>query len=240
MNDIIIKLVHLYPKEMNIYGDTGNRLVLQRRLEWRGINVQTEFVGVGQALPADTDILLGGGGQDAGQTVIEQDLATKAADLKQLASQGVVMLMVCGMYQLFGRRFVTNTGVEVSGIGLLPLETTAGPDRLVGNTVYKTAWGEMVGYENHSGLTVLDPGATPLGKVLKGYGNNRHDKTEGCVKDNIFGTYSHGPVLSKNPRLADELISRAVSRKLGQTVNLPPLDDQLELLAAQAAKQRSR
>lgn len=233
----IIHIVHLYPHEMNIYGDTGNRLVLARRLQWRGLIVSVSLVGVGQAIPDNADIIIGGGGQDSGQDSIQQDLQTKADTLHKMATDKVVMLMVCGLYQLFGRRFVTSEAKEIKGIGLLPLETWAGPKRLIGNTSYSSPWGELVGYENHSGLTQLDNPQQALAHVLRGEGNNGQDRTEGCIIENVFGTYSHGPILSKNPKLADELIVRALTRRYGLS-SLPPLDDSLEMRAALAAKQR--
>lgn len=234
-----INLVHLYPREMNIYGDTGNRLILQQRLLSRDIEVKVTLVGIGEFIPEDTDIIIGGGGQDAGQAVVQHDLAKKANDLQKLAADGVVMLMVCGLYQLFGRRFVTGEGEEIKGINLLPLETIAGKTRYIGNTIYDTAWGQIVGYENHSGLTYLDDATMAFGRVMKGAGNNGQDGSEGCVVNNVFGTYSHGPVLSKNPHFADELIRRALKRKYGD-VELIKLDDRLEHKAAELAKKRPR
>lgn len=234
-----VRLVHLYPREMNIYGDTGNRLVLQQRLLWRGFELDVSLIGVGDHIPEDADIIIGGGGQDAGQSIVQHDLLTKSSSLHNLANDGCVMLMVCGLYQLFGRRFVTNENEEIKGIGIFPLETIAGPKRHIGNTLYDTPVGQVVGYENHSGLTKLDDQTQALGRVLKGAGNNGHDKTEGCVVNNVFGTYSHGPVLPKNPALADELITRAITRKLGQA-DLPPLDDALEMESARIAKTRPR
>lgn len=235
-----IKIVHLYPREMNIYGDTGNRLILQQRLLWRGIEVNIGMVGVGDTVPDDSDIIIGGGGQDAGQSVVQHDLAQKANDLHKLASDGVVMLMVCGLYQLFGRRFVTGEGEEIRGIGVLPLETIAGKTRHIGNTFYDSAWGPLVGYENHSGLTYLDQADQAMAIVKMGAGNNGKDTTEGCLVNNVFGTYSHGPLLSKNPQFADELISRALIRKYGTDTKLQTLDDTLEHKAAVVAKRRPR
>lgn len=234
-----LTIVHLYPKEMNIYGDTGNRLVLQKRAEWRGIDVQVKLVGVGEPIPGEADIIIGGGGQDAGQGQIQDDLQAKAAGLKELAENGVVMLMICGMYQLFGRSFTTNTGEVIKGIGLLPLETVGGDVRMIGNTVYETPYGEIVGYENHSGVTTLDDPSQAFGTVTQGDGNNGQDKTEGCRVQNVFGTYSHGPVLVKNPRFADELLRLARSRRY-DSVELPPLDDRLELAAHATALARPR
>jgi len=239
MTKQLLHLVHLYPVEMNIYGDTGNRLVLVRRMKWRGIDVKLSLAGVGDELPKDVDIILGGGAQDAAQSAVEKDLAQKAPILRTFANDGVVMLMVCGTYQLFGRRFVTSDGLDIKGLGILPIETLASSDRMIGNTIYQTEWGEVVGYENHSGKTTLDDPSLALGRVVKGAGNNGKDRTEGCVYKNIFGTYSHGPILSKNPKLADELIRRALKRKYG-SAELKPLDDTLEQTAAAVAKKRPR
>lgn len=234
-----LHLVHLYPVEMNIYGDTGNRIVVTKRLQWRGIEVNTSLVGVGDKLPKDSDIILGGGAQDAAQSAVEADLAQKAGSLAKLAEDGAVMLMVCGMYQLLGRRFVTADGQDIKGMGILPVETLASHDRMIGNTAYETPWGEVVGYENHSGKTFLDDQSLAWGKVVKGAGNNGSDGLEGCLHHNIFGTYSHGPILSKNPHFADELIRRALIRKYG-SADLKALDDTTELAAAKAAKSRPR
>lgn len=234
-----LHIVHLYAQEMNIYGDTGNRIVLQRRLEWRKLPVKVSVVGAGEKLPPDTDIIVAGGGQDAVQSSIQADILKKGSQLRSMTEDGVVMLLVCGSYQLFGRRFITHEGQHIKGIGVLPLETTAGPQRLIGNLAFETAFGEIVGYENHSGLTVLDDGSAALGKVMKGKGNNGRDRTEGCQLNNIFGTYSHGPVLSKNPQFADELLGRAMERKSGRR-NLRSLDDKLELQAANLARKRPR
>jgi hypothetical protein len=235
----VLHVAHLYPVEMNIYGDTGNRIVLTKRLEWRGTDVKVSLVGIGDELPNDSDIVLGGGAQDAVQSAVEADLARKASKLARLAEEGAVMLMVCGMYQLLGRRFVTADGQDIKGMGILPIETLASHDRMIGNTAYQTPWGTVVGYENHSGKTFLDDQSLAWGKVIKGAGNNGADQLEGCLYHNIFGTYSHGPVLSKNPHFADELISRALIRKYGKS-NLKSLDDTVELAAAKTALARSR
>lgn len=235
-----LTIVHLYQKEMNIYGDTGNTLILRRRAEWRGIKVNVVFVGVGEIIPDDADIILGGGGQDAGQGAIEKDLQTKAVSIHRLATAGVPMLMICGMYQLFGRSFTTGEGAVIRGIGVLPLETIAGKERYIGNTHYDTPIGEVIGYENHSGLTYLDNEAEAFGSVTLGAGNNGRDGTEGCRVHNVIGTYSHGPVLAKNPRLADELLLLALQRKYGPVFTLKPLDDTLETLSHETAKARPR
>ena len=235
-----LTIVHLYQREMNIYGDTGNTLILRRRAEWRGIRVRVVLVGIGEAIPEQADIILGGGGQDAGQGAIERDLQTKAVALHRLAAAGVPMLMICGMYQLFGRSFTTGEGAVIRGIGVLPLETVAGKERYIGNTHYDTPYCEVIGYENHSGLTYLDNEAEAFGSVTLGAGNNGRDGTEGCRVHNVIGTYSHGPVLAKNPRLADELLLLALQRKYGSSFALKPLDDTLETLAHETAKSRPR
>ena len=233
-----LHIVHLYPVEMNIYGDTGNRLVLEKRLKWRDIPYKISMVGIGQQLPKDVDIILGGGGQDKGQLVIESDLQTKAAALHKLAGEGVVMLMICGMYQLFGSQFVTSEDKIIKGIGLLPIHTEASTDRMIGNVVFETEWGSLVGFENHSGKTYLEDGANPLGKVSKGFGNNGQDGTEGCMINNVFGSYSHGPLLSKNPDFTDEILLRAIQLSDASITSLKKLDDSLELLAHNIATSR--
>lgn len=234
-----LTIVHLYPKEMNIYGDTGNRLTLEKRASWRGVTVVTKLVGIGDGIPQDVDIIVGGGGQDAGQGKIQDDLQAKAEQLRSLADQGVVMLMICGMYQLFGRQFVTNQRETIKGIGILPLETVGGTKRMIGNTIYESPWGELVGYENHSGVTTLDSGAAPFATVKQGDGNNGNDGTEGCRVNNVFGGYSHGPLLVKNPELADELLRLALQRKYGET-ELVSLDDSREVAARETAISRPR
>jgi len=231
----MIKIVHLYPREMNIYGDTGNRLVLEQRLAWRGIPFEVCLVGIGDPLPKDASIILGGGGQDAGQELVEADLLGKAVTLKQMAEGGVVMLMICGMYQLLGDAFVTSSDVTIKGAGILPMFTQAGDKRFIGNAIVETTYGRLVGYENHSGRTFLEDGCSPLGKIVKGAGNNGVDKSEGARLHNVFGSYLHGPMLSKNPHFADELLKLALG-----TNTLEPLDDDLELKAYNHATKRPR
>lgn len=235
-----INIVHLYPKEMNIYGDNGNVLVLQKRLAWRGLGSKLHHIGVGDEIPADTHIIVGGGGQDKGQSVIADDLVAKKPALEKLAKAGVPMLMICGMYQMFGHYFKTADGEKIPGIGLIDAHTVAGEGRLIGNMVVKSdSWGELVGYENHSGRTVLGSKARPLGLTLVGQGNNGDDKTEGAVQYNVFGTYLHGPVLAKSPVFADSLLKKAIECS-GQNTVLERLDDGLESESAQVAKKRPR
>jgi CobQ-like glutamine amidotransferase family enzyme len=231
----VINLVHLYPKEMNIYGDTGNVLILRKRLERRGFEVKVHLVGAGEVLPRQTDIIVGGGGQDSGQKIVVDDLATKAATLKAMADDGVVMLMICGMYQLFGHHFLTHTGEKLPGIGYLDMVTEASHTRLIGNLTTNTPFGKLVGYENHSGLTTLGERQAPLGRCARGLGNNGVDTTEGAVRNNVFGSYLHGPVLSKSPQFADELISRTLLRSNNYRKPLVVLNDDVEHQAAAVA-----
>jgi CobQ-like glutamine amidotransferase family enzyme len=235
-----LKLVHLYPREMNIYGDTGNLVVLRRRLEWRGLPVEVVPVSVGDPLPNDADILLGGGGQDAAQGEIGADFAARGAQLRAMADDGVVMLTICGTYQMLGHEFITQEGRRIAGVGVLDVVTRGQHERLIGNNYVDTAdAGRLVGYENHSGLTELGSGVRPLGTTRPGRGNNGRDETEGAVRDNVIGTYLHGPVLAKSPRFADDLLRRALSR-CGADVDLPPLDDSLAEQAARVAVSRPR
>jgi CobQ-like glutamine amidotransferase family enzyme len=235
-----LTLVHLYPREMNIYGDTGNVLVLRRRLEWRGRPVNVVPVSIGNPLPTDADILLGGGGQDAAQGDIGADFAARGAELRAMADDGVVMLTVCGSYQMLGHEFVTQEGRRIAGVGVLDVVTHGKPVRLIGNNYVDTDFaGRLVGYENHSGLTTLGTGVQPLGQTQSGRGNNGQDRTEGAIRDNVIGTYLHGPVLAKSPRFADDLLRRAYERR-GEAVELEPLDDSLPELAAKVAVGRPR
>jgi len=208
-------------------------------MKWRGIPYRVHLVSAGDAIPESTDILLGGGGQDASQGSIERDFLSKRASLDKLVGKGAVMLMICGMYQLMGRRFVTSEGAEIEGLDILPLETRAESGRLIGNISVDMDGMVLVGYENHSGRTYLDLEATPLAKVLHGKGNNDADMTEGCRFNNIFGSYMHGPLLSKNPDFADLLIRLALEKN-GSKANLTQLDDSLELKARELAIARPR
>lgn len=235
----VLTLVHLYPREMNIYGDTGNVLVLRKRLQWRGIPSVVVPINVGDPLPAEADIILGGGGQDAAQGDIGTDFVGRASTLRSMADDGVVMLTICGTYQLLGHEFVTKEGRRIPGTGVLDVTTQGSDQRLIGNHHISSEWGPLVGFENHSGLTRLGPEAAPLGHTVAGRGNNGSDLTEGAVRDNVFGTYLHGPVLAKSPGFADELLRRALDRR-GMNGDLEPLDDGLATAAAKVAMGRPR
>ena len=238
-----ITIIQLYPKDMNLYGDWGNTLVIKKRLEWRGFDVEIIDHNPGDATDFSTgDIFVGGGGHDAGQLAIQDDLLSRGEELKTLANNGAPMLLICGMYQLFGRQFVTNDGSVIRGIGVLPVETTAGAERLIGNiTLESDQFGTIVGYENHSGQTFLDDTVQPLGKVVHGAGNNTTDGTEGVQFNNVIATYLHGSLLPKNPTIADFLIAKALKRRGVSTENLKPLEiDTLAQTAQQVAAERPR
>lgn len=239
MSTPTLTIAHLYPAEMNIYGDRGNIIVLRQRLAWRGIECNVVEVPPGDRFDVRTaDILFGGGGQDAGQIVVADDLQARRDEMHEAVEAGVVVLAICGTYQLLGRRFVTADGDDLPGIGLFDLETTASTtgDRLIGNVVIDSPFGRLVGFENHGGRTRLDAGQAPLGRVVTGHGNNGETGEEGATKRNAFGTYLHGPLLPKNPGFADELLGRALARR--GIEDLEPLDDQLEAAAAASAAQR--
>lgn len=207
------KILYLYPDDMNFYGDTGNVIALKRRLEWLGFQVTVLSHNVGDTFSYDADIIVGGGGQDSGQLKILQDLQSHGSQIRQLADQGVPMLMVCGLYQLFGHRFVTSSNHELKGIGVFQAETIAKSSRLIGDIAVRTDQGIIVGYENHSGQTMLAPGQPALGSVIKGYGNNAERQDEGAIYNNVYGTYMHGSLLPKNPALADTILKVAMDRR---------------------------
>ncbi|MBP9813418.1 glutamine amidotransferase [Candidatus Saccharibacteria bacterium] len=210
-----IKIVHLYPKEMNIYGDNGNVQIIYKRLEWLGYKTTLVNIGVGENLPADSSIIIGGGGQDAGQSDIAKDLLAKQKSIKQLADNGVPMLMVCGLYQLFGHYFKTANSGKIPGIGVLDAYTVASPGRIIGNIVVQTKeWGDIIGYENHSGRTYLADEHLKIGTTKNLQGNNGEDLSEGCRYNNVFGTYLHGPVLSKNILLVNYFIEQIIGHKI--------------------------
>lgn len=235
----VITVLQLYPQEMNIYGDWGNVLCLKKRLQWHGYEPVLLQHHPKKSFPDNVDLVVGGGGQDSGQDIIKNDLLRIGPDLHELAEQGVPMLMVCGLYQLFGRFFQTINGDKIEGIGLFKAETVAGPKRLIGNVVAATQWGDIVGYENHSGLTWLDADQPNLGIIKKGTGNNGKDKSEGAVYKNVIGTYLHGSLLPKNPVLADYLIERAALKKYGTFV-AKKINDSVALGARAIARKRPR
>ena len=177
-----LKILHLYPKEMNLYGDHGNVLAIKRRCEWRGIDVEVVEHEPGNKIPDDIDIIFGGGGQDSGQGKIEDNLQAIAPKLKDLINNNTPCLVICGVYQLFGKYYKTGSGKTIKGINVFNVTTDAGKERHIGNiTIKSNEFGEIVGYENHSGLTKLGENMKPLGEVIVGAGNNAKDKTEGPI-----------------------------------------------------------
>lgn len=235
-----LSLVQLYPDDMNIYGDWGNALTLIKRAKWHGIDMQVIDYNVGDTFPVEADIILGGGGQDSGQLKVQADLQKIAPQLRELADQDTPMLMVCGLYQLFGRFFKTRTGQIINGIEIFNAETHAGQERLTGNiTIASEQFGDIVGYENHSGQTFLDSDMQAFGAIVRGAGNNGQDNTEGCIYRNVIGTYLHGPLLPKNPTIADRLIEEAMKKKYGDFTPTV-IDDRFAREARAVALQRPR
>jgi CobQ-like glutamine amidotransferase family enzyme len=238
-----LRLLALYPEQMNIYADRGNILFLQRRCEWRGIGFSYTAAGPGEGFePAAHDLIYIGGGQDRDQELVAEDmLRTKRDALTGAVADGAVVLAVCGGYQLLGHSYQLGER-RIAGLGLVDLETVREPGpRLIGNVAIAADLGdgealEIAGFENHGGRTHLGAGATPLGRVVSGHGNNGADGLEGIRYRNLIGTYLHGPLLPKNFRLADRLIGRALARREGQEPDLEPLDDALERAAHESAR----
>ena len=235
-----ITILQLYPQDMNIYGDWGNIQVLMQRLKWHGYDATLTDYNPGDVFPDAVDILVGGGGQDSGQDKIQQDLLAIAPKLRQLAENDTPMLLICGLYQLFGNFFKTQDGHVIKGIGVLNIETHAGPERLIGNVVtHSKEFGDIIGYENHSGQTFLGRGVLPLGRVIKGAGNNGQDDSEGVRYRNIVASYLHGSLLPKNPAIADFLIEKAATKKYGDYTP-SVIDDRFAELAREHALKRPR
>jgi CobQ-like glutamine amidotransferase family enzyme len=254
-----IKLYHLYPDAMNLYGDLGNVIALKKRCEWRGLEFEVVEVKVGDTIDfSDCDILFMGGGQDRGQKTISLDLQKRGDDIRDRIEEGMVALTICGGFQLFGNYFKTADGTEIPGISVFDAYTEAGKKRLIGNVVvdithtstewassYKfkqmeTAHTTLVGFENHSGLTHLGPKTKPIGYILKGLGNMGDGGYEGGFYKNAFGTYLHGSLLPKNPWFTDHLIEMALINRYGSPIPLDKIDDSLELLAHEAAIERAK
>ena len=241
-----LTIAQLYPQQMNLYGDWGNVLTLKKRIEWRDTEVEVIDYNPGDdfaKIAKTADILVGGGGQDSGQTEVYQDLLQISDELKLLVDKDTPMLMICGMYQLFGRSFTTVDNVKMQGVGILDITTVGGETRLIGNTVtHSQRFGDIVGYENHSGQTILGEEMNPLGKVILGAGNNDHDGHEGVIYKSVIGSYLHGSLLPKNPRIADFLIESAWKLRSDQplpTLNVPEIDEITEK-ARQTALSRPR
>jgi CobQ-like glutamine amidotransferase family enzyme len=237
-----LRVLSLYPEQMNIYADRGNILFLQRRCEWRGIDFSHAGAGPGERVdPNAHDLFYIGGGQDRDQRMVAADMvASKRNDLAAAVDSGAVMLAVCGGFQLLGHSY--ELGEEkLPGLGLADLETVREPGpRLIGNVAIESDLGTgpqvLAGFENHGGRTYLGTGIHPLGKVLKGHGNNDRDGIEGVRRHNLIGTYLHGPLLPKNAWLADHLIALALGRRYGTRPELEPLEDAFEQAAHASAR----
>lgn len=233
-----IRIAHLYPDRMSIYGDYGNIITLVKRMAWRGIKSEVHSINEHQKLPGDIDLIFMGGGQDKGQVIVAKDLKEKSARIKDLVENGCPLLAVCGGYQLLGEYFISSEYGELEGIGLFNVITRGTRTRMIGNIVVQSElFGELVGFENHSGATEFVGRAHPLGRVKKGYGNNPTEKHEGALYKNAIGTYMHGSFLPKNPLVADWLIQRALSKD-GEVVGLKDLDDTIELMARKSSISR--
>jgi CobQ-like glutamine amidotransferase family enzyme len=229
-----LRLLALYPEQMNIYADRGNILFLQRRCEWRGIPFEYAAAGPGEGFdPSGHDLIYIGGGQDRDQVLVAEDmLRTKRESLATAVDDGAALLAVCGGYQLLGHRYQLGDR-SITGLGIADLETVRDPGpRLIGNVSIEVDLGQgpkvLAGFENHGGRTHLGPAAEPLGRVLHGHGNNGSDRWEGVKRRNMIGTYLHGPLLPKNAWLADHLIALAIGRRTGSVPDLEPLPDELE------------
>ena len=209
-----LRICWLYPELMSTYGDRGNIICLQKRCQWRGI--QTNIISEIK----DADLIFGGGAQDRQQEIVMRDLTKKKEILLKMFKIGIPGLFVCGAPQLLGRPF----------LGIFDMETKyPGGHRLIGNLVAKLPDGKtIVGFENHGGRTFLGHDTKPFATVIRGFGNNGEDKTEGAAFKNCIATYSHGPFLPKNPHVADWLIKTALEVKYHKKVELKPLDDSLE------------
>lgn len=254
-----IKIYHLYPDTMNLYGDLGNIITLVNRCKWRGIIAEVIDIHVEDKVDfSDADLVFLGGGQDRGQKIIADDLMENKDKIKTEIDKGMVALTICGGFQLFGKYFQTSEGEKIPGIEIFDAYTIAGEKRLIGNVVVDishapTEWQNelnfpafdsthktLVGFENHSGKTVLGPKCKPLGSIIRGFGNQGDSKYEGGVYKNAYGTYLHGSLLPKNPWLADHLISLSLYRRYGRIIKLSALDDTVEINAHDAAIKRGK
>jgi CobQ-like glutamine amidotransferase family enzyme len=242
-----IRVGHLYPEYLNIYADRGNIAVLTRRAAQRGHELVVSAVSVGDPLePGAHDLLYVGGGQDREQTLVAPDIAARADALHAARERGVAMLAVCGGYQLLGRGYRGRDGTVMPGAGLFGHETVAGDVRMIGDVLLECelepgSRRQLAGFENHAGRTLLDSDAEPLGRVLHGFGNDGASGFEGCRLGRAIGTYLHGPLLPRNPWLADWILAQALGHATGgEAPELTPLPDELEKNAFRVAAERAR
>ena len=235
-----VRIAHLYPELLNLYGDRGNLLTLQRRCEWRGIECSVKPVSLNQPFDAaDFDLVFIGGGQDYEQNLLHEDLLEKKGSaIRAAVEDGLVFLCICGGYQLMGHDYVEQDGRRIECLGAIDIRTEGQSRRMIGDTIYQSDFlashglsPQLVGFENHSGRTWLGPSIRPLAKVVKGCGNNGEDGTEGAIYKNVYCTYSHGSFLPKNPDMADWLLSQALKRRYPLDAPLAILDDTLAMNA---------
>jgi CobQ-like glutamine amidotransferase family enzyme len=237
---------HLFPDYLNIYADRGNMAVLAQRAAWRGHELEVRALGPGDGVrPGEHDLYYVGGGQDREQQLIAPALAAMSPNLQEAIEGGAAALAVCGGYQLLGRFYRDRSGDELLGAGVLPLYTVAGERRMIGDVLLECELepGEhrtLAGFENHAGRTVLDAGAEPMGRVLAGFGNDGESGYEGCRAGRVLGTYLHGPLLPRNPWLADWLLAQALAHRTGEAPELEPLGDELEAEAHAVSADRAR
>ena len=236
---------HLFPDYLNIYADRGNIAVLTRRAAWRGYELEVRALGAGAEIrPGEHDLFYVGGGQDREQALIAPELAALGPALHEAFAGGAAFLAVCGGYQLLGRFYRDQSGDELPGIGLLPLHTVAGSRRMIGDVLLECELEPgvrrtLAGFENHAGRTMLDAGAEPLGRVIAGFGNDGESGFEGCRVGRAIGTYLHGPLLPRNPWLADWLLAQAIAHRTGELPTLEPLPDDLERRAHDVSARRA-
>jgi lipid II isoglutaminyl synthase (glutamine-hydrolysing) len=241
-----IRVGHLYPDYLNIYADRGNIAVLERRAAWRGHELDVDAIGMGDRVePGAHDLFYVGGGQDREQALIAQDIAAKGEALRQAVAGGAAFLAVCGGYQLLGHFYRERSGAQLPGAGVLPLHTVAGERRMIGDVLLECEFepGErrtIAGFENHAGRTILEAAAEPLGRVIAGFGNDGSSGFEGCRVGRVVGTYLHGPLLPRNPWLADWLLAQAIGHRTGEAVAFEPLGDGLEAEAHSVSAERAR
>jgi CobQ-like glutamine amidotransferase family enzyme len=243
-----MRVGHLYPEYLNIYADRGNIAVLSRRAALRGHHIEVEAIGLEDDVrPGDYDLLYIGGGQDREQGLIAPDLTAKGGAIRECVARGAALLAVCGGYQLLGRGYWGRDGLFMPGASLFGHETIAGTKRMIGDVLLECELepGErrtLAGFENHAGRTTLDAGTEPLGRVLYGFGNDGESGFEGCHLESAIGTYLHGPLLPRNPWLADWLLGRALAHAAGggEPPELEALPDELEATAHRVASERAR
>ncbi|MBO7563468.1 MAG: glutamine amidotransferase [Clostridiales bacterium] len=240
-----LRICHMYPDLLNLYGDRGNVLSLIRRAELRGISVKLVPVSIGGDFDKnDFDIVFLGGGQDAEQNVIRRDFVeVKGPKVKEAIESGMVFLCICGGYQMLGKYYQEHDGTKIECLGAIDVYTVGEDVRYIQDTTYEASFLKeegvedsaiLYGFENHSGRTYLGPSVQPMAKVLEGAGNNGKDGFEGAIYNNVYCTYSHGSFLPKNPRMTDHLLSLALKRRYGEDYELPELSTENEDFARAA------